>query len=103
MQELNNRLAAEITKMRSMTSEDGGDTGGVMPGKELYELEVCFFPLRLALFPQHPSSSSHLCSQIMLRVKESEVQYLKQEINSLKDELQSAQRVSAAAAFMFEF
>lgn len=29
----------------------------------------------------------------MLRVKESEVQYLKQEINSLKDELQSAQRV----------
>lgn len=29
----------------------------------------------------------------MLRVKESEVQYLKQEINSLKDELQAAQRV----------
>uniref|UniRef100_A0A671R1C6 Myosin phosphatase Rho-interacting protein-like n=1 Tax=Sinocyclocheilus anshuiensis TaxID=1608454 RepID=A0A671R1C6_9TELE len=67
-QELNNRLAAEITKMRSMTSEDGGDTGGVIQGKELYELEV------------------------MLRVKESEVQYLKQEINSLKDELQTAQR-----------
>ncbi|XP_067286213.1 myosin phosphatase Rho-interacting protein isoform X3 [Pseudorasbora parva] len=63
-QELNNRLAAEITKMRSMASEDGG----VMQGKELYELEV------------------------MLRVKESEVQYLKQEINSLKDELQTAQR-----------
>uniref|UniRef100_A0A8C1S252 Myosin phosphatase Rho interacting protein n=1 Tax=Cyprinus carpio TaxID=7962 RepID=A0A8C1S252_CYPCA len=67
-QELNNRLAAEITKMRSMTSEDGGDAGGVIQGKELYELEV------------------------MLRVKESEVQYLKQEINSLKDELQTAQR-----------
>ncbi|XP_061612330.1 myosin phosphatase Rho-interacting protein isoform X1 [Phyllopteryx taeniolatus] len=67
-QELNNRLAAEITKMRSMTSEDGvGDTNAIQ-GKELYELEV------------------------MLRVKESEVQYLKQEINSLKDELQSAQR-----------
>ncbi|XP_061665927.1 myosin phosphatase Rho-interacting protein isoform X3 [Syngnathoides biaculeatus] len=67
-QELNNRLAAEITKMRSMTSEDGvGDTN-VIQGKELYELEV------------------------MLRVKESEVQYLKQEINSLKDELQAAQR-----------
>uniref|UniRef100_UPI0037E99D33 myosin phosphatase Rho-interacting protein isoform X2 n=1 Tax=Semicossyphus pulcher TaxID=241346 RepID=UPI0037E99D33 len=66
-QELNNRLAAEITKMRSMTSEDGtGDT--TIQGKELYELEV------------------------MLRVKESEVQYLKQEINSLKDELQAAQR-----------
>ncbi|XP_034425775.1 myosin phosphatase Rho-interacting protein isoform X3 [Hippoglossus hippoglossus] len=68
-QELNNRLAAEITKMRSMTSEDGvGDTNTTIQGKELYELEV------------------------MLRVKESEVQYLKQEINSLKDELQSAQR-----------
>nr|XP_061807941.1 myosin phosphatase Rho-interacting protein-like [Nerophis lumbriciformis] len=67
-QELNNRLAAEITKMRSMTSEDGlGDTNAIQ-GKELYELEV------------------------MLRVKESEVQYLKQEINSLKDELQAAQR-----------
>ncbi len=41
VQELNNRLAAEITKMRSMTSEDGGDTGGILQGKELYELEVC--------------------------------------------------------------
>ncbi|KAM4624091.1 uncharacterized protein mprip isoform 1-T1 [Polymixia lowei] len=68
-QELNNRLAAEITKMRSMTSEDGsGDASTTIQGKELYELEV------------------------MLRVKESEVQYLKQEINSLKDELQAAQR-----------
>ncbi|XP_033467596.1 myosin phosphatase Rho-interacting protein isoform X2 [Epinephelus lanceolatus] len=68
-QELNNRLAAEITKMRSMTSEDGvGDTNATIQGKEIYELEV------------------------MLRVKESEVQYLKQEINSLKDELQAAQR-----------
>ncbi|XP_053366912.1 myosin phosphatase Rho-interacting protein isoform X2 [Clarias gariepinus] len=66
-QELNNRLAAEITKMRSMTSEEG-ESGTVIQGKELYELEV------------------------MLRVKESEVQYLKQEINSLKDELQAAQR-----------
>ncbi|XP_054457263.1 myosin phosphatase Rho-interacting protein isoform X4 [Anoplopoma fimbria] len=68
-QELNNRLAAEITKMRSMTSVDGaGDTNTTIHGKELYELEV------------------------MLRVKESEVQYLKQEINSLKEELQAAQR-----------
>ncbi|XP_056326101.1 myosin phosphatase Rho-interacting protein isoform X1 [Danio aesculapii] len=67
-QELNNRLAAEITKMRSMVTEDGADAGGPIQGKELYELEV------------------------MLRVKESEVQYLKQEINSLKDELQTAQR-----------
>lgn len=31
--------------------------------------------------------------QITLRVKESEVQSLKQEITSLKDELQSAQKV----------
>ncbi|XP_035998453.1 myosin phosphatase Rho-interacting protein isoform X4 [Fundulus heteroclitus] len=68
-QELNNRLAAEITKMRSMASEDGaGDPNSTIQGKELYELEV------------------------MRRVKESEVQYLKQEINSLKDELQAAQR-----------
>lgn len=66
-QELNNRLAAEITKMRSMASEDG-ETNTSIQGKELYELEV------------------------MLRVKESEVQYLKQEINSLKEELQAAQR-----------
>ncbi|KAJ8363758.1 hypothetical protein SKAU_G00125890 [Synaphobranchus kaupii] len=64
-QELNNHLAAEITKLRSMTSED---TCTMIQGKELYELEV------------------------MMRVKESEVQYLKQEINSLKDELQAAQR-----------
>lgn len=35
----------------------------------------------------------------MLRVKESEVQYLKQEINSLKDELQAAQRVSFRVFF----
>lgn len=42
-QELNNRLAAEITKMRSMTSEDGvGDTNTTIQGKELYELEVRF-------------------------------------------------------------
>ncbi|XP_035259147.1 protein outspread isoform X2 [Anguilla anguilla] len=67
-QELNNRLAAEITKLRSMTSDDAGDSCTMIQGKELYELEV------------------------MLRVKESEVQYLKQEINSLKDELQAAQR-----------
>uniref|UniRef100_A0A8C6KX97 Myosin phosphatase Rho interacting protein n=1 Tax=Nothobranchius furzeri TaxID=105023 RepID=A0A8C6KX97_NOTFU len=68
-QELNNRLAAEIRNMRSMTSEEGaGDSNTTIHGKELYELEV------------------------MLRVKESEVQYLKQEINSLKEELQASQR-----------
>ncbi|MGH0150060.1 UNVERIFIED_CONTAM: hypothetical protein FKN15_045573 [Acipenser sinensis] len=68
-QELNNRLAAEITRLRSrVTNEGGGDTCTLIQGTEVYELEV------------------------MLRVKESEVQYLKQEINSLKDELQAAQR-----------
>lgn len=41
VQELNNRLAMEITRMRSMTSEDGvGDFGTMTQGKELYELEV---------------------------------------------------------------
>ncbi|XP_067860450.1 putative leucine-rich repeat-containing protein DDB_G0290503 isoform X2 [Heptranchias perlo] len=68
-QELNNRLAAEITRLRTMmTSDNGGEVTGLSQGKEVYELEV------------------------LLRVKESEIQYLKQEINSLKDELQTAQR-----------
>ncbi|XP_078081466.1 uncharacterized protein mpripb isoform X2 [Mustelus asterias] len=68
-QELNNRLATEITRLRTMmTSDNGGDVTGLSQGKEVYELEV------------------------LLRVKESEIQYLKQEINSLKDELQTAQR-----------
>lgn len=36
-------MAAEITKMRSMISEDGvGDTNTTIQGKELYELEVRF-------------------------------------------------------------
>lgn len=94
-QELNNRLAAEVTRMRAMASEDGGDAGGVMQGKELYELEVCCSP-HLSLVLLRLKHSSGLCSQVMRRVKESEVQYLKQEINSLKDELQTAHRVSAA-------
>ncbi|XP_043571149.1 uncharacterized protein LOC122562338 [Chiloscyllium plagiosum] len=68
-QELNNRLATEITRLRTvMTGDSGGDVTGLSQGKEVYELEV------------------------LLRVKESEIQYLKQEINSLKDELQTAQR-----------
>ncbi|KAM9336631.1 myosin phosphatase Rho-interacting protein [Symphorus nematophorus] len=66
-QELNNRLTAEITRMRSCFS---GETAlsPVTQGKDVYELEV------------------------LLRIKESEIQYLKQEIHSLKDELQSALR-----------
>ncbi|XP_019902141.2 myosin phosphatase Rho-interacting protein isoform X9 [Esox lucius] len=66
-QELNNRLTVEITRMRSCYS---GETAlsPLTQGKDLYELEV------------------------LLRIKESEIQYLKQEIHSLKDELQSALR-----------
>ncbi|XP_074821213.1 myosin phosphatase Rho-interacting protein isoform X3 [Natator depressus] len=67
-QELNNRLAVEITRLR--TGEGGGEAAGspLTQGKDAYELEV------------------------LLRVKESEIQYLKQEISSLKDELQTALR-----------
>ncbi|XP_051925276.1 myosin phosphatase Rho-interacting protein isoform X4 [Hippocampus zosterae] len=66
-QESNGRLSAEIARMRSCLS---GETAlsPVTPGKDVYELEV------------------------LLRVKESEIQYLKGEIHSLKDELQSALR-----------
>ncbi|NWT28806.1 MPRIP protein, partial [Cardinalis cardinalis] len=68
---LNNRLAAEITRLRTLlTGEGGGEAAGspLTQGKDAYELEV------------------------LLRVKESEIQYLKQEISSLKDELQTALR-----------
>ncbi|KFO27647.1 Myosin phosphatase Rho-interacting protein [Fukomys damarensis] len=70
-QELNNRLAAEITRLRTLLTRDGdGEAAGspLTQGKDAYELEV------------------------LLRVKESEIQYLKQEISSLKDELQTALR-----------
>ncbi|XP_077482667.1 uncharacterized protein LOC144093206 isoform X2 [Stigmatopora argus] len=66
-QELNNRLSAEITRMRSCFSKESA-LSPVTQGKDVYELEV------------------------LLRIKESEIQYLKQEIHSLKDELQSALR-----------
>ncbi|KAM4697515.1 myosin phosphatase Rho-interacting protein [Rhinophrynus dorsalis] len=68
-QELNNRLATEITRLRTLLSRDGGgDVSPLTQGKDAYELEV------------------------LLRVKESEIQYQKQEISSLKDELQTALR-----------
>ncbi|KAI5757519.1 MPRIP protein [Gulo gulo luscus] len=70
-QELNNRLAAEIARLRTLlTGDAGGEAAGspLTQGKNAYELEV------------------------LLRVKESEIQYLKQEISSLKDELQTALR-----------
>ncbi|XP_016424594.1 myosin-2 heavy chain-like isoform X5 [Sinocyclocheilus rhinocerous] len=66
-QDLNHRLNEEITRMHSCISEDKS-TYSLTQGKDIYELEV------------------------LLRVKESEIQYLKQEINSLKDELQSSLR-----------
>ncbi|XP_073797237.1 myosin phosphatase Rho-interacting protein isoform X9 [Danio rerio] len=66
-QELNHRLNEEITRMHSCISGEK-NTSSLTQGKDIYELEV------------------------LLRVKESEIQYLKQEINSLKDELQSALR-----------
>ncbi|XP_078096362.1 uncharacterized protein mpripa isoform X2 [Mustelus asterias] len=70
-QELNNRLAAEFARLRALVTEEGKGEDAGSPhslGKDVYELEV------------------------LLRVKESEIQYLKQEINSLKDELQTALR-----------
>ncbi|ETE63299.1 Myosin phosphatase Rho-interacting protein, partial [Ophiophagus hannah] len=71
LKELNNRLAAEITRLRTLLTGEGGmemATSPLTQGKDAYELEV------------------------LLRVKESEIQYLKQEISSLKDELQTALR-----------
>lgn len=64
-------------------------------GKDVYELEV-FVDLK-----PHTSTHNELLKlnfseyfQVLLRIKESEIQYLKQEIHSLKDELHSALRVS---------
>lgn len=42
-QELNNRLAAEITRLRTLLTGDGGGESTVLPltqGKDAYELEV---------------------------------------------------------------
>ncbi|XP_039980052.1 myosin phosphatase Rho-interacting protein-like [Xiphias gladius] len=64
-QELSGHLAAEITRLCSMAKQDDLP---LSQGMCVYEMEIT------------------------LRVKESEVQCLKQEITSLKDELQSAQR-----------
>ncbi|XP_071321106.1 myosin phosphatase Rho-interacting protein-like [Trachinotus anak] len=64
-QELSGHLAAEITRLCSLAKQDDLP---LSQGMDVYEMEIT------------------------LRVKESEVQSLKQEITSLKDELQSAQR-----------
>ncbi|KAM4632017.1 myosin phosphatase Rho-interacting protein [Discoglossus pictus] len=65
-QELNNRLATEITRLRA--GDGAGEVSPFTQGKDSYELEV------------------------LLRVKESEIQYQRQEISSLKDELHTALR-----------
>nr|XP_036847852.1 LOW QUALITY PROTEIN: myosin phosphatase Rho-interacting protein-like [Manis javanica] len=70
-QELNNHLAAEMAQLLTLlTGDTGGEAAGsrLTQGKDTYELEV------------------------LLLVKELEIQYLKQEISSLKDELQMALR-----------
>ncbi|XP_018517058.1 myosin phosphatase Rho-interacting protein [Lates calcarifer] len=64
-QELSGHLAAEITRLCSLAKQDDLP---LSQGMDIYEMEIT------------------------LRVKESEVQCLKQEITSLKDELQAAQR-----------
>uniref|UniRef100_A0A667YTK2 Myosin phosphatase Rho interacting protein n=1 Tax=Myripristis murdjan TaxID=586833 RepID=A0A667YTK2_9TELE len=70
-QELSSHLAAEITRLCSLAKQDAPP---LSQGMDVYEMEIT------------------------LRVKESEVQCLKQEIASLKDELQSAQRDKRSAA-----
>uniref|UniRef100_A0A4W3H5Z0 Myosin phosphatase Rho interacting protein n=1 Tax=Callorhinchus milii TaxID=7868 RepID=A0A4W3H5Z0_CALMI len=70
-QDLNKRLAAEFARLRELVTGEGRGDGAGSPssqGKDGYELEV------------------------LLRVKESEIQYLKQEISSVKDELHTALR-----------
>ncbi|XP_034751276.1 myosin phosphatase Rho-interacting protein-like [Etheostoma cragini] len=64
-QELSGHLAAEITRLCSLAKQDALPHS---PGMDVYEMEIT------------------------LRVKESEVQCLKQEIKSLRDDLQSALR-----------
>lgn len=70
-QELNNRLAAEITRLRTLlTGEGGGEAAGspLTQGKDAYELEVsslpcqrgsvgghkCLWPPRTGLWPSIP-------------------------------------------------
>ncbi|XP_054463340.1 myosin phosphatase Rho-interacting protein-like [Anoplopoma fimbria] len=64
-QELSGHLAAEITRLCSLAKQDALP---LSQGMDVYEMEIT------------------------LRVKESEVQCLKQEITSLREDLQSAQR-----------
>uniref|UniRef100_A0A8D3AS34 PH domain-containing protein n=1 Tax=Scophthalmus maximus TaxID=52904 RepID=A0A8D3AS34_SCOMX len=74
-QELSVHLAAEITRLCSLAKQSELPLGRQM---DVYEMEIT------------------------LRVKESEVQCLKQEITSLKDELQAAQRDKRNATKMYK-
>uniref|UniRef100_A0AAQ4Q2I8 PH domain-containing protein n=1 Tax=Gasterosteus aculeatus aculeatus TaxID=481459 RepID=A0AAQ4Q2I8_GASAC len=69
-QELSGHLAAEITRLCSLAKQDALP---LSQGMDVYEMEIT------------------------LRVKESEVQCLKQEITSLRDDLQAAQRDKRSA------
>ncbi|KAK1877295.1 Myosin phosphatase Rho-interacting protein [Dissostichus eleginoides] len=69
-QELSSHLAAEITRLCSLAKQDALP---LSQGMDRYEMEIT------------------------LRVKESEVQCLKQEITSLRDDLQSAQKAKRNA------
>lgn len=40
-----------------------------------------------------PDSAWHVCPQVLLRVRENELQYLKKEVQSLRDELQVMHKV----------
>lgn len=125
-QELNNRLAAEITRLRTLlTGEGGGEAAGspLTQGKDAYELEVSTLSwLTAGLWSPFCTKQFGfvvyeglgvvwcvqgaivllLSFQVLLRVKESEIQYLKQEISSLKDELQTALRVMSAAGLLLQ-
>lgn len=75
-------------------------------GKDVYELEVrvCVLHTRTRLTCSAPNERLSPTSQVLLRIKESEIQYLKQEIHSLKDELHSALRVEREEpSFIFSY
>lgn len=48
-----------------------------------------------------PASALHVCPQVLLRVKENELQYLKKEVQCLRDELQVIQKVGGASSVGF--
>uniref|UniRef100_A0A8C5QJ55 PH domain-containing protein n=1 Tax=Leptobrachium leishanense TaxID=445787 RepID=A0A8C5QJ55_9ANUR len=67
-QELNRRLSQEIGKLRAFVAGNGPNEEGLKGGKNCAELEV------------------------LLRVKENELQYMRQEISCLREDLQNMQK-----------